>query len=243
MKKHRGLFLALALAALVSVSAREGRAETITMTLTWTGHTLTIDYLSPFAQAGSTATALNVDTATLNSFLAANGSAYSFTDLGAKSLDFPGSTTATLSENGDAKIANSGDTVISISSVLDNFTAPTGPGTLHGTATANFLESNVGATQFSTGSFNGTVEGSKLFTSPGGTFAPPPFNGSANVGNVTAPFSLGVADTLHLHAGADAFSSQVVLTAAVPEPGTVALLSSGMLLPVAVMFLRRRRAA
>jgi hypothetical protein len=248
MKKHRGLVWAVGLAAMIGFMAGDARAGTITMTVSGPGFSVPITPGSPFAQAGSSNTSLTVNTAALNAFLAANGSGYTFSDLGATS-NYPGAPNpagAQLSETGTAVLSGPGTNVITISTVLDGYTAPTGTGSVRSTSTANFTNTAAGDTQASSTSYNGGPVAAFLFTATGtspDSPALPPV--TTPVGTVSSGFSLDNSTTITLSHSKDQFTVSTVLTATgVPEPASLVMMLTGMPLPLVVLgILRRRRAA
>jgi len=248
MKMHRGLFLGLGLAALLALPAPEATAGNITMTISWTGHSLTIDFTSPFAQAGSTANNLTINTSALNANLAANGSAYSFADLGAASNN-PGVANPTgsiLGETGTAILSNTlGDKTILIDTTQTAFTIPSGPGTLFAGSTALFTNAGAGDTQKSGGSLDGFAPSALTFTNIAGGPNPQPYSGSNSIAATGNPagYPLEVNTTLTLGNGLDQFTTAVRFLG-VPEPASLVMMLTGIPLPLVLMgLLRRRRAA
>jgi hypothetical protein len=144
------LRLALGLTALLGLSAPEAHAGHITLTLGWAGNSLPIDFNSPFANPGSTADSLAVNTAALNAFRGGSGSVFpflggkiSFSNLSATS-NFPGAPGgATLTVSGTANLTGGdGPASVTVVATQSGFTIPSGPGTLHSTATANFANAS-----------------------------------------------------------------------------------------------------
>lgn len=246
MKKHRAIILALGLAALMGLSASEARAENVTLTLTWTGGSVTIDFTSPFAQAGSTPDLLTVDTGTLNAFLAANGSNYSFQDLGASSNNPGDPSGSVLRETGTAILSGTGgDSTITVHASQDSFTSPSGLGTLQSTSTANFTNVPVG-TSTSNSSLDATTTAPIVYSSTG-----LPLNahsGGNSVGATGAPagYTLDNTTIIALTGGAtasDQFSvSSKFTSSGIPEPASLVLMLTGMPLPLVLVGLLRRRA-
>jgi len=243
MKKHRVVFLALGLAALIGLSAPEARAGNVTLTLSWSGGTTgPIDFTSPFAQLGSTADSLSIDTSVLNAFLAGNGSNVSFSDLGADSNN-PGAATAILRETGNAIISGAGgDNSISIVASQDGFTSPSGSGTLGQQASANF--NGLLSTQTSSVALDSTTTSVPTFNGIGG-FATSTTPASGNAAGYTLSATSNITLVGILVTASDQFSNKATfLTAAVPEPASIIMMLTGMPLPLVVLgLLRRRRAA
>lgn len=240
MKKHRGLFLALGFAALMGLSAPEARAGNVTLTLTWSGGTTgPIDFTSPFAQLGSTANSVTIDTSVLNAFLAGNGSNLMFSALSADSNN-PGAATAVLRETGNAIISGAGgDNSISILASQDGFTSPTGPGSLTQAAGANFTETTT-STQKSSVALDATSTSAPTFTGGGG------FDMHSVPATAVAPFTLSATSDITLVGAAnttsDQFSNKVTFSV-IPEPASVVMMLTGMPLPLVVLGLLRRRRA
>jgi hypothetical protein len=259
MRKHRGLIWVLALSAVIGFSAGEARAGTITMVISWTGHTVTVTPGSAFALAGSTNNSLQVDTTALNTFLAANGSAYQFSNLGASS-DYPGQpnpTGGTLNETGTALMnpGATGATAITVNTTLTGYTQPTGPGgSVASSATAIYTNTAAGDSQNANGSW-AIPTGAALvnsptitFVSPGG-MSVPPFSASNTtpVPTITAAgYDLDNHATISLTPSStavvsDQFGVAVKLITAVPEPASLVLMLTSMPLPLVVVGLLRRR--
>jgi len=242
MKKHRVVFLALGLAALIGLSAPEARAGNVTLTLSWSGGTTgPIDFTSPFAQLGSTADSLSIDTSVLNAFLAGNGSNVSFSDLGADSNN-PGAATAILRETGNAIISGAGgDNSISIVASQDGFTSPSGSGTLGQQASANF--NSLLSTQTSSVALDATTTSVPTFTLTGG-FAQGFTTASGNPAGYTLSATSDITLQGILVIASDQFSNKAVFASVIPEPASIIMMLTGMPLPLVVLgLLRRRRAA
>jgi len=243
MKKHRVMFLALGLAALMGLSAPEARAGDVTITLTWaTGTTGPINFASPFAQLGSTTDSVTIDTGVLNAFLSGNGSNLMFSSLSADSNN-PGAATAILRETGNAIISGAGgDNSISIVATQDGFMSPTGSGTLTQTASANFTQTTT-STQASSVSLDGTSTSAPTFTGAGGfdTHGVPATASSGGY-SLTATSDLTLVGSPN--STSDQFSNKATFqVAAVPEPASIVLMLTGMPLPLVVLGLLRRRRA
>jgi len=253
MQKHRTRFLILALGALIGLAASESRAGTLTMTITANGHTIVITPTSPFAQAGSTNTNLQVNTTLLNSTLGTDGSAITFSNLGATS-NLPGAAQpvgATLGEGGTA--LSSGGTLaartISIVTTQTGFSVPSGlNGTLNGLETSSFTGSTMGDTQATSSSYQTLSTATHTYTSTGpllnGDIFPSSYPGG--IGTVPTSYSLDASAALVLTSGTDKFAvSTQVSAGSVPEPASIVMMLTGMPLPLAIVGLifRRRRAA
>lgn len=257
MTRHRGL-LALGFCALIGLAAPESRAAGITMTLTWTGGSLSFNSLSPspFVLTGSSATQLLVNTDAVNGFLASNGSAMSFSALGAQS-DFPGAASpgnATLNETGTAALSGTtGATAITVAVSEDGFTAPTGTnGMLSSAQTAIFTNVAAGGTEMSNSSYNATNTPTLTSTSTGTALNNYSPSNSIGVGTVTSGYTLDNSATIDMTGSTPstgtttqfAVAATLTATATVPEPASLIMMLTGMPLPLVVLgLLRRRRAA
>ena len=169
------LRLALGLTALLGLSAPEAHAGHITLTLGWAGNSLPIDFNSPFANPGSTADSLAVNTAALNAFRGGSGSVFpflggkiSFSNLSATS-NFPGAPGgATLTVSGTANLTGGdGPASVTVVATQSGFTIPSGPGTLHSTATANFANASTDSNQSSSSVLDATSTPLLTLTSSG----------------------------------------------------------------------------
>jgi hypothetical protein len=253
MMKLRRLVLAMGLAALMGLMAREGRAETIVMTIVTNGHTIPITGALVSSQ---TSTSFQVNTTALNAVLVADGSAYQFSALGAAS-DWPGVQSnqgGSLTTSGGLNVLTSGGGVtgsLLITTTEDGFTAPVGPGgTLNSTMTANFLNVPGGGTETYQSSYNGSAQPTPPLsaTSSGTTannYSPAAANG---IGAVASGYTLDNELTFNLSQNTsaqaqDGFSGGAQVTV-IPEPASIVMMLTGMPLPLVVMgLLRRRRAA
>lgn len=260
MKKHRGLFLGLGLAALVAVAAPEAQAGPVTITLSWgsgaSAQTLSFNATTlntGFAGSGSTSDSLNANIGALNSYLAAHGSAYSFVSLGASSNNPGALSGATVGESGAVKVSNpNGATNLTIVASQDQFTSPTGAATLASASSATFGNATAGDNQRSNSSFNtATTTPPLTYTASGAPVQA--FSGQNSLGGLTATsagYTLDATTTINMslaglgHA-TDRFSTTGVLTAVpIPEPSALIIMVTGMPLPLVMMgLLRRRRAA
>jgi hypothetical protein len=189
-----------------------------------------------------------IDTTLLNSTLAADGSAYTFSSLAATS-NFPGGGrfAANLTENGAAAITTTGTTTITISTTLSGYTTPTGIfGRLGAVNSLDFTGTTIGDTQTSGGSFNGVNTSPFTYPSRGPQRQEVGVGTGADAGTVTPPFTLDTSATLTLTSGSDAFSVNANLEAVpvpVPEPSTLTLLGLGSLGLAGYGWRRRRRTA
>jgi hypothetical protein len=254
MTRHRGLVLALGLCALIGLTAREGRAETITMTLTWSGGSLTFDNTSPlFALPGSSSTSLLVNTNAVNTFLNANGSEVNFSSLGASS-NFPGAPapgTGTLSESGIAVLNGTGAaSAITVSVSEGGFLNPVGPsGTLSSAQAVIYTNVAAGATETSSSSYNALSTAPLVSTSTGPALQHYSLGNSLAIAPVGPGYSLDNTIAINFagspspSAATNQFSVAATISA-IPEPTSVIMMLTGVPLPLVVLgLLRRRRAA
>lgn len=247
MKRHRGLFLGLALSALVGLSASQAHAETISLAVTFTG----TSGLQTYTQTGS-GTSMSTILTALNTQLATAGSAYSFSSLDVTSNN-PGTFTA---DGGYLKVGGTLNALvspgltgtISIVATEDGYTAPTGPvGTLLASSTTNYSSALSGSSEVFTGQFNSTMAAPQSYALLG--TASSSMNVPKGIGAVATGYVL--TDTLALSLGhntvsqaSNTFSGTSMVTA-VPEPASLVMMLTGMPLPLVVLGLlrRRRRAA
>lgn len=248
MKKHRGLFLAFGLLGLLGMLPQAADAGTITMTISWSGGSITIKPGSSFAQTGSNNTQLTVNTTALNNTLKTDGVNLSFSGLNAStqngSLAYP--TSGLLTEGGTAAFAANGGSIntVTISTVLSGFTAPTGTGSVDSSTTVNMQQTNKGDSQGASTSYNGsTVTTFPTYVSTGPQNQAPGIpTVIKGVGTVASGYELDNSATIKLTAGQDQFSVATQLTGqSVPEPASIILMLTSMPLPLVVMGLIRRR--
>jgi len=260
MARHHGKALVFALSALIGLIAGEARGEIITFTYQiGAGPVVTVPaaLVTGSPNPADLSKNVTVDVNALNPILAAAGSAYQFSSLGAVS-DFPGMNNSMggfLALNGQVFTpagGTTGDLGLKITVHEDGFTAPTGPsGTLLSTTTGNFGQAPGGShTSFST--FSTTIPALTVSTSPitlSTVTGTEPKAGMNTVGVAPVSTLYTLTDTITLalpHSGAgsltqptDSFGVQATITA-VPEPASIVLLVTGMPLPLVVMGLFRR---
>lgn len=254
MKKHRGLFLAFGLAGLVGLMAREAGAETITMTISTNGHTISVT--GSLVSGTPTATTFEVNTTNLNATLAGDGSAYQFSALGANSNN-PGSTGALggyLTTGGNLSVLTTGTGVtgaLIITTTENGFTAPTGnDGSLKSTLNANYNNTASGDNSTYQSSFNGSSTGLTMLTA---TSTGPVANNYSpsttdTIGTVAAPYTLGNMLTFNLTKNTSTPATDsgfqgtaAVFASSVPEPASLVMMLTGLPVPLAVVSLLRRR--
>jgi hypothetical protein len=260
MTRHRGLFFALGFCALIGLPAQQSRAAGITMTLTWSGGSLSFSSVpspSLFVLTGSSDTLLLVNTNAVNGFLHSHGSAITFSSLGASS-DFPGGTPvpteATLGESGSAVLSGtSGATAITVTTSETGFTAPGGSGTLTSLPSLGFTNVATGSLT-SSSSYDATSTAPYASTSTGAALnpgAPPSAPTSTAIASIVSGFSMGNSAIIDMTGSTPGtgthtdFSVSATLSGqAIPEPASLILMLTGMPLPLVVLgLLRRRRAA
>jgi len=243
--------LVFGLTAVIGLMAPEARAGTLTMTISWGTHTVTVTPGSALALPGSSNSNLQVDTASLNSQLNSGGSAFNFSNLGSNSVGKDGSVypvSGTLNEGGTAAFTNAGGlTTITISAVLDGYTNPTGNGTLTSGTTALFTNANAGDSQSVSTSFNGATVATWppppiAVPSPAPSVFQPTIAPKITTMNLSSGYTLDTSLTLSLTSGNDAFGVSIVAATVVPEPASLVLMLIGMPLPLVVAGLLRRRA-
>jgi hypothetical protein len=264
MKKHRGLFLALGLAAMIGLMAGEARAGTLTLSVyagSGTGGTLIDSFTGGSTSLSLTAAQLGV----LNTDLAAAGfSAYSFTNLSGTSNNPGVSSLAFVQVSGQLAAATTGTGMgADITVVLneDSFNSPSAAAgnELVNAGNANYKGNTAGETNSNTtntGMFfqplapsNEVDTPSVALPSTGGAADNPNGNSSIGLGPYATPFSLASQTVLRLTAtpgaggATNGFANTVSLTA-IPEPASIVMMLTGMPLPLVVLgILRRRRAA
>jgi hypothetical protein len=231
----------------------QARAGNLTMTLTWTGGSLTFDNTSAtYALPGSSLTKLDVNSPAVNSFLRAHGAGITFTALGASS-NFPeGSPVPTLDEAGIADLATTtGATAITVATSQSGFTTPVSllPGTLNSAQTAIFANLVAGSSLTSSSSFNATDTPTLTSTSTGTRLQAYSPSNSLSVGPIASGFTLENTATITMTGstpGAGTVNPFVVAATlqAVSEPASLIMMLTGLPLPlVMVVGLLRRRAA
>lgn len=257
MRKHRAIALVLGLAALCGLLASEARAAaTISMTITLgNGDTIDVD---TFRTGGSATDYGVVNLALLNSTLASDGSAYTFTAFGGGSNNAGTSTQGQLTMTGGIEILSTNtntDTALTINETEGSFTAPSGKtGTLQSASSATFANQAAGPGQTATSDYN-TITTSPYSVNSKGV------NDTSGEGNQTStsipawvtPYSLSNSLSFSLvpQTGLDV-TDQYGLTAtvntlaiaAVPEPSSVVLVLSSMPVGIGLAgYLRRRQRA
>jgi len=254
MSKLRGLFFCLGLAAMTGLMASEAQAETLTLSV-FAGTDTTV---APIYTVTGGATAVSANVGVLNSDLAGAGfGAYTFSNLGGLSNN-PGSVQvgvgAFIQTTGGMSITAGGSgegTPITVVLTEGGFTLPANGPTLFDNGKASISGTSSGSLS-TTALFtdaNGTTA-----TTPTGTLSQPGGNVDTSValGSYVTPFTLDSQTTLSgtslsrdpLVPGAIGFVQTVTTAAsAIPEPGSLLLMLTGMPLPLVVLGLLRRRRA
>ncbi len=234
--------------ALLGSTDQAARAETISISITLgNGDVIPVDAL---ILGGATPTFYgNVDIATLNSFLSADGSAYQFSALGGSSNYSGASSGGTLTLTGGISIpaGMTGNTGLTITETESGFITPSGPsGTLASSSTGNFNDAGTGNYHTAFSSFNAlppTPTYTVASTKPG-----PDFEGGGSSTTITSfstPYTLTNSISFNLVPSSstptDGFSVTVKATA-VPEPASLVTMAIGLPLPLlGLAWLRRRR--
>jgi hypothetical protein len=242
-----------ALGVLLALVGGEARAELVTITLFWPGGPaggLAITPGSPFAQPGSINTSLTLNTAVLNTFLAANGSALQFSAGAGASSNWTGAADpagATLSQNGTLTVltVSTGSTTMTIDASLQSYTTPNGTtGTVQSSGAAAFINTGAGDTQTFNSWYDGNnalngktiASGLETWKSTGPDVNSPSTSGtSKSISAFTTPFSLtneiavtltntGLSGESDLYQG----STKVLDPAGLPEPASAVMLLTGM---------------
>jgi hypothetical protein len=245
MVRHRRLFLALALGALFSLTGREANAGNLTITVSWTGGSLSVDFTGPQAVVGGSANSFAIDPGLLNTAIAASG--YQFSELGGSSNNPGNPLGAVVRLTGTAFLNGTvaPPSAITVTASQTEFTSPSGLGTLGTRSTANFTLAQAGSTMTSNASLDATTTPDLMYTPPGGSL-------SNSIGASGSPsgYTLSAAVVINLVGPsgfggvADQFTNNVAFAAVVPEPASLVMMLTGMPLPLVVMgLLRRRRAA
>jgi len=257
MLKHRRLLLSLAVSALIGLTASEARAELISMTITTSSTSISVDLFATIDPLGKTYNVDSTGIATINALLLAapTPSEYQFVSL-AGSSDFPGEASkGQLIVTGEIHAVGTAgsDTFLKITEHEDGFTSPTGAsGTLLSSSTGNFTNQPAGAGHTASSSFNATVTPTYSVFSSG--VAPNPQGGIASTGvaPVSTLYTLDNTITFGLSKPAatapdvvDSFGVAATITAhAIPEPASLVMMLMGVPLPLVVLGrLRRRRGA
>jgi hypothetical protein len=228
--------------ALLGFMGNQARAATVTISVDLGGTVI-------FSTTG----AVNINA--LNTDLVNAGSAYQFEPNGLSASTTGSATTAGLSTSGFVTVISgaglSTTPTLSVDVVESGILAPTGTGTLVGSASVNYTQVPSGSTSFTgdyqTTTLTPTFTLAAAGTNGGGTTFP-----SMGVGTVAAGYTLSNHFIISLDpatastGGTDSFGGGVVLSASViPEPASIVTMLLGMPLPLGMVFalIRRRRLA
>jgi len=241
MVRHRRLFLALAFGALLSLTGREANAGPLTITVSWTGGSVSVAFTDPQAVPGSTANSLAIDPTLLNTAIAASG--YQFTELGGSSNNPGDPLGAILRLTGTAllNVTVAPPSALTVTASQTEFTSPSGAGTLDSQSSANFRNALAGSGETSSVSLDATSTPSLVFAPPGGfqtnsTGA----SGSAAGYTLSAQVIISLVGPSGTSGASDQFTNNVNFLS-VPEPASIVMMVTGMPLPLVVMGLLRRR--
>jgi len=249
MKKLRGLSWALGLTALLGLTAREGRAETISMTLSVTGAATAFSVDAVATPGSDNYTVDSTGITAINGYLSTNGSQYSFSTLGGGSNFSTASSVGILNVSGTINSITTGNAGLTLTETESAFTAPVGPsGTLTSTSTADLTgQTTSGQTASSTYSNAGPPAVS--VTTPSYPVPPTGGSSSATVTPVATLYTLTNVASFTLGSGTssspivDGFSVTAHISA-VPEPSTLLTMLTGLPVPLFIAgWLRRRRAS
>jgi len=233
--------MSLALSAVMGLMGTQANAGAITLSVDLNGVVIfTATSVAPDQNVAAPLVAVN-------SALAAHGSAYRFTALGAQS-NYTGAAIGSLQTTFQLNTSGAGTTadVLSIDTTQSGFLSPTGsPGTVASAAGGSYIAAN-GSLSY-TSDYQGAntptlvfpVSGSDSFSNSTGLLP---------VGAVPSGYSLSNHFLVSLAKGPGNFlgsTGGVVVTAGVPEPSSIVTMLMGMPLPLAVVFglIRRRLAA
>jgi len=240
MQRHRGLFLGLALSALLGLMSQSAQAGSITLTVDLNGVVIfTASSVPPDQSVAASLVAVNTA-------LGAHGSAYRFTALSAQS-NFPGTSMGSLQSTFQLNTSGAGTTaaVLSIDTTQSGFLNPTGPiGTVVSTAGGSF-DSSTGSLSY-TSDYQGANTPTLVFP-VSGTNSYSGTTGAIPVGTVPSGYTLSNHFLISLTKGPSSFlggTGGVSLTA-VPEPSSIVTMMMGLPLPIAIVLgmIRRRRLA
>jgi len=240
MTKHRGLLWSLGLVATMGLMAGQANAGSITMFIDLDG----VNISGPFTSSSPDQT-LTVPVAAVNAALAAHGSAYRFTTLGAQSNYTGLSTGGSLQTNFQVNTSGTGTTaqVLSIDTTQSGFLLPTGPGGMVVSTAGGSFNTATGSVSY-TSDYQGANTPTLVFP-VSGTNSYKGTTGGIPVGSVPSSYELSnhflisIAKTSSSLLGG---TGGVVLTAAVPEPTSVVLFMTSLPLGLIGMVHYRRRA-
>ena len=240
MRRHRGLALGLALGAFLGTIGGRAHAGPLTLSVDLNGVVIfTATSTGTDQSAVPDLTALNL---TLGNF----GSAYHFTALSASS-NYTGGNTGTMTATGTFDTSGSGTTaqVLSVDVAQSGFLSPIGDGGMIDSTAGGSYTAASGSLSY-TSDFQGANTPTLVFPVAGSS----PFSadtGELPIGTVPSRYELSSHFLFSLaknEATSLSFSGTATVSAAVPEPASVALMLAGV--PVALTLLRlprKRRAA
>jgi len=247
MKRQRGFLLSLGLSALLSLTASQAQAGSITLTVDLGG---TVIFTATSVAPDMNLSVPALLTSAVNTDLAAAGSIYRFSSLGANS-NFSGSATGFLQTNGQINIVAGTNTAsLSVDTTQSGFLSPIGPGgTIVSSLGGDYVGVASGTTTY-TSDYNGpplTTTPALTGTATGGSTSFSSLTPSASIDTIPSGYSLSNHFVISLAPGSingsEGFTGSVMVSA-IPEPASLVMLLTGMPLPLAIVFglIRRRRA-
>lgn len=251
---RRFLARAALVAALLVAVAPAARAESIIMTVSWSGGSLTFDSMtvSPFVLSASS-TQLLVNTSAVASFMSGHGASAVLTDIGATS-NFPGGIPdpreANLTVQGNAQLSGAGTaTSISVITSESGFHTPSGTGGTLTSTQSTILSPTVIPILPDGENVHSTASGAGSFTAALMTHISDTIENSAPIGSIPSTYTIGSVVGINLAGSPSGSGSTIqfqelsVVTGAgiVAEPLGIVLLLTGLPLPLIVLGLARRR--
>jgi hypothetical protein len=232
-----------ALGVLLAMGATGARAGSIEIILNVSGQApLIITSGGPFdGSVPSNPDSITVNTGALNAFLVGEGSALTFSSLGASSNN-PGAANATITLTGSASTTGAAVS-FTADAIQTDYNSPVGAnGAMQSSAGGTFTNTLAGDSTTFQSWYDGTNTGAMTTPSPLLSFVSPnlpgtnqSYSGDAATTPLTpfvTPFALvnqiGVTLAANANGPTDQFTGSTVVTAAIPEPTSLALLGIGM---------------
>jgi hypothetical protein len=249
---------AAAFGVLLTLLATEARAGSIEIILTVAGaaaQPIIITKGGPFdTSAPGNPDIITVNTAALNSTLIADGSSLQFSSLGASSNN-PGGLNAVLTQTGQATTLGGAVSFTTLAEQTSYTSPAAASGLMQSSASNTYTNTTAGDSQAFQSWYDGTNTPAKTTPSPILTFTSTGLLAQSNSATApltsltpfVTPFALLNQMTISLAASAmgptDQFTGSTVVTSAIPEPTSVALLGIGMTGFLALRRLLRRTSA